>query len=483
MGDSQRRIVVEGVDFAGLFRFPSILRAATMAFQPPRLILGLLLTVTLLTAGRLWDGLTEPRVSPRGLSEGAITQGQLQELQEAFRDAIAGFGVDATLLRAGVEGLNYPDVMDAVTIEFRRQHDELDTTARESTGDEREAALERLAPLRERYHAAMENIDRRRPRGTFEATVDRVVGSFNGVVHGIVSLDPQGAYTSARDLVAGTAVAAWRHDRWFTVTFAFLLLVVVAPVGAALCRMTAIEFASGERLTVQEGLGFALRRWRRLVFALLLPLLFAVGLTLLLAAGGLLLALPGLDVVGGLLYGLALLIGFGIVFVLAGYALGFPLLLPAVASENCDAADAFQRAYAYAVTRPLHLVGYLAVSAIGLALGYFVSALFAATALQVTGAVIQAVSEHPAVAGASAFSPFDLAPQRAHGAELSMNSAASAWLVTFWQTVVVCLVAGYAVANFFGASTITYLLMRRACDGQEPREVWREQEPGFEEAT
>ena len=64
--------------------------------------------------------------------------------------------------------------------------------------------------------------------------------------------------------------------------------------------------------------------------------------------------------------------------------MGFPLLVPAVAAENCDAADAMQRAYAYVLNRPLHLLGYSIVALVGLALGYVVVSLAAATTLNFT---------------------------------------------------------------------------------------------------
>ncbi len=475
MADTQRRIVVEGVDFAGLFRFPSILRAATMGFQPPRLILGLLLTVAILTAGRAWDGLTEHRVSPRGLAARAITEAEREQFQAALRGAIAAFNVDEATLSPPAPDRHDPAQVQAVIAdEFREQHNDLAEQIATAEGPDRDVLRQRQAQLEERFYKTIDDLALLRPRGTFEATATHVVRSFNGVLLGIIHLDPTQTRASASNLLKGTIVSAWRLDPLFTVVYGLVFLVLVALVGGALSRMTATEFARGERLTIQEGMAFALARARRLVFALLLPLLFAGGLTGVLAAGGWLLMMPWIDVLGGALYGVALLVGFGIVFVLAGYALGFPLLLPAVACENCDAADAFQRAYAYAITRPLHLAGYLVVGVIGLTLGYVVAALLAATAINTTGALVDAVTDNPVAIGMTDFSLFNRAPHRAHGAALYSHSAASAWFVTFWQTVVACLVAGYVFANFFGASTIIYLHMRRVCDGQEPGEIWRE---------
>ena len=49
----------------------------------------------------------------------------------------------------------------------------------------------------------------------------------------------------------------------------------------------------------------------------------------------------------------------------------------------------------------------------------------------------------------------------------------------FWQTVVVCLLAGYVFSYYFSASAFVYMLMRRVCDGQDLDEIWQEGElPG-----
>ena len=93
MADSDRRIVGEGVELGRLFRFPTILRAVSMAFGPPRLVLGLLLVVSLMTAGRLWDGVTDPRVSPEGLWEFSEEEDR-EALEVVLAEALATYVKD-----------------------------------------------------------------------------------------------------------------------------------------------------------------------------------------------------------------------------------------------------------------------------------------------------------------------------------------------------------------------------------------------------
>jgi hypothetical protein len=462
VADNDRRIVVEGVEFAQLVQFPRILRAVTASFQPPRLVLGVLLVAALMTVGRIWDSVTTPAISPQGLTAPAWSG---EDTQDILRAALAEYGSPA---EEPGEELGASEVLEQVHAGYRDLRKTL-------TGQlsETEDPSESLATADQAYIDTVRRLEGVRPRGIFEATVTHVTAGFNRMVEGLVTLRLGDFFGGAADLFVRTPIALWNHSWIFTLAYGLLFVVVIAIGGGALCRMTAIETAYGEKLRLQEALAFALGSWRRLIFCLLLPLLIAAVLCAVLLIGGFFLMLPWVDLLGGLLYGIALLVGFGVVFLMVGYALGFSLLVPAVACENCDAADAQQRAYAYVLSRPLHLIGYGVVGVVGLAIGFVLASLFAVAILRVTGGLVDAVTANPAVAGAYKFELFNLAPDSTASVPLAAHSAWSAWLVTFWQTVVVCLVAGYAIANYFGGSTIIYLLMRRACDGQEITEVWQ----------
>ncbi|MHC4348878.1 MAG: hypothetical protein ACYS15_10170 [Planctomycetota bacterium] len=77
MADTEKRIVVEGVEYAQLVQFPRILRAVTASFQPSRLVLGLLMVAALMTVGRCdagqgaADGLAGGRVGAGGGPSGS----------------------------------------------------------------------------------------------------------------------------------------------------------------------------------------------------------------------------------------------------------------------------------------------------------------------------------------------------------------------------------------------------------------------------
>jgi hypothetical protein len=194
---------------------------------------------------------------------------------------------------------------------------------------------------------------------------------------------------------------------------------------------------------------------------------------------GFFMLVPVIDIFAAVAYGIALLIGFVVAFLALGYVVGFPMLVPAVACENCDGADAVQRAFAYAVTRPLHLIGYWVVSIFGLALGWLLVAMVAVITLNITADLFQVGSDNPALAIAGGYgetNTFDLTHKRlTDTGRWHSNWAADA--IQFWQSLVVSLVAAWVIAYHFGASTIMYLLMRRRCDGQEIDDIWQPGDP------
>ncbi len=462
MADSERRTIVEQVDFAQVFGFFKILRAVTMGLQPPRLVLGLLMVAALMTAGRGWDWATEPTIHPDGLRAGLWTEDDDRRAQPTFQAAMRAYVEDADRPEPDSETgyLEARQVIKAVQAGYlKKRH--------EAAGDELPSTLNERDYLRQ-----MEWLENARPRGAFEAAVTFATESFRDLVSTIVLVDPSQFFIAAESLFLEMPRALWRDHKAFTIVYALVLIIVLAFGGGALSRMTACEIGLEEKLRAQEGVDFSIASWRSLLLSLMLPLLIAAVLAGVLIVGGKLLMLPWIDVLGGVLYGLALLVGFGVAFLVIGYALGFSLLLPAVACENCDAADAQQRAYAYVLGRPLHLLGFGAVGLIGLAIGFVVVSFVASVLLNFTAGLIGVWSDNTAFAAAGGASLFDLTGQTT-ALHVTWHSQVAAWFVSFWQTVVVGLVGGYVFANYFSGSTITYLLMRRACDGQEITEIWQ----------
>lgn len=474
MPDPRKRIIVDGVDFAELFPFHRIFHAVSASLQPPRLILGLLIVLALITFGKGWDRFDRqagPDIAPDGLLAGTMTQTETDRAQSTIARAVQQYVPEADWPQPAGDADQWP-------------LDELLTYVPELPGYYRQhrAALtaDRQADEDRRYINIMTDIERARPRGPWEALSAEMAQSFRGMVRHAIGFNIAAVYTELGDIFYRCPVALWQTSRWFTVTFGIFLVIVLAIGGGAVARMSATQIAGQERLRVRTAVAFSVNNITRFGFAIILPILLALLVALIIMVFGLLMNVPALDILGSVLYGLALIFGFVFAFLLFGYAAGFSLLVPAVACENCDPGDAMQRAFAYVINRPLHLIWYAVVALVGLVLGYLVVAFIASVMLNITAAAYDAFSTHPAVTAAGGYTLFDLTRDRPPVVFANWHDLTSAWFIHLWETIIVCLVAGYVFVYYYSASTVMYLLMRRAADGQDLEEIWR---PGLVPGT
>lgn len=225
----------------------------------------------------------------------------------------------------------------------------------------------------------------------------------------------------------------------------------------AIARSVAVDVAGDLSLGIRGSMAFSLKRWRSMVFAVLIPLI-VVGIVaaVLMVAGWATLSLKGVSVVGGLLFGPALLIGLALVFVLAVFVIGHAMLAPAVAVESTDAADAVQRAYAYVLGRPGRMLVYTLVLIVQ-----------GAVALLIIDFIIG--SAWHATRGLTAFWLSDERAMAIFGPEATGPTAR---IVRGWLALLTLIPAAWAVTYWSAAGTLLYLLLRRVNDEQDIREVW-----------
>lgn len=475
MQDHRKRIIVDGVDFGELFQFHRIALAISSSLQPPRLVIGLLVVLAIITFGKGWDRLDRsmgPSISPDGLLAGQITEAERRAARRAMVDAVMSY----------VPQAHWPQPVeepDQWTIE---QLQPLLPDLRSHFRDrlEQNESEEERQRLVNAYNRVRDEIVRTRPLSPWEATSAQITTSFHGVILGVINLNVSGVFAELSTIFYRTPLSLWKVNKAFLIVFGLFLVLVLGIGGGALSRMAAAQTAGLERLRVRSALAFSVNNWRRFSVALALPLLLALVVACVLVVLGLLMAVPWIDMVGGLLYGIGILLGFVIAFLLLGYAAGFSLLVPAVACENCDPGDAMQRSFAYVINRPLHLLFYAALAILGLVIGYLVVAFIAAMMLNLTAALVGALHDHPAVSQTGGYTAFDLTREANPIVFESWHGTLTGWFVYVWETIVVCLVGSYVIAYYYSASTIIYLLMRRAADGQDIEEIWR---PGLVPGT
>lgn len=296
----------------------------------------------------------------------------------------------------------------------------------------------------------------KRPQGIGERVMLDIADGVAGMAAGAVSLDTRGVKDSFE--LARTALTI-HADRWGLLAVTLLVLLPVWLVGgAAISRGAALEVAGDVEAGMGRCLVFGVRRMGTLMRAVLLPVVIAAAVSLILkAAGWALFSLPGLSMVGALLYPLALLAGLFATLVWLGFIFGKALLVPAIAVENAGAMDAVQRAYSYVLGRPGRTVAYMAVLA---AIGC-VGLVFIAWLVKSSHTVAD-------VALSAWLSPEREAVVMKPGDGQSLTSG-TLWM---WGRLLVFVVAGWATSFYFTGSTLLYLLLRRVLDEQDISEVW-----------
>lgn len=276
-------------------------------------------------------------------------------------------------------------------------------------------------------------------------------------------------------------------------------LVLWCLAGGALARSCVCELAGNVRCSWPESVGYAAGRWASLLGALLVPMGLVALLALACMLGGLvLLRVPGLNLLGALLFGVVLIASFVAVVVLVLFAVAHNLLIPAVAADGSDAVDAIQRAYAYVLGRPARYVAYMAIAivqgavVIGIAVAIIAGVRTFATATTSKWAgddarTMVAQANAAATGGEEAERTVlrDAAIRQALMEEKTVPTEADAkperlvvyhWgarIVELWLLLLSLVLAGFVVSYVHAAASIVYLLMRRLNDGQDLAEIWQ----------
>jgi hypothetical protein len=179
-----KRIIVDGVEFSRLFLFPRILGAITASLQPGRWVLGLLVLIALIAAGRLWDGLTVPCVNPGGLTHGRWFAGSVQvdNYHMLVQDTARQFALPDGVTVEQAQQMRPSKFMRYVADSYRHRRGEID-----AADDRARQALD------EQYLRAVRRLNESRPRGAFEATLDHVTDSVGQTVDGVLALSARTA--------------------------------------------------------------------------------------------------------------------------------------------------------------------------------------------------------------------------------------------------------------------------------------------------
>ncbi|MEI7658232.1 MAG: hypothetical protein WCK33_09230 [Phycisphaerae bacterium] len=294
------------------------------------------------------------------------------------------------------------------------------------------------------------------------ATLNAIAAAFGHLVDAAMSFDGLGVHVAASDILLRLPLAELQGRPWLAGFVLFVSLALAAAFGGAIARQAALH-CGGHR--VLSPLGILLEAVGRLhssAIAFVLPtLILGASLLLIGCLGWLLLSIPYVQVAGAALMGLAVPLAFVAVFLGFAALLGTALMIPCVAAEGTDALDAIQRVLAYSRGAFVRLAFYVAVSvAVGLLASRLVFAIGGSASAIFDDMSRAFLREKTAAALASPSSdhPWSILATRA--------------ILEFWSGVPRLLAQAYAFSLFFTASTLVYLGMRRAVDGQDMGEIW-----------
>ncbi len=298
----------------------------------------------------------------------------------------------------------------------------------------------------------------------FSALVGRFGYGGGGMIGGILTM------------LVVAPLRLWRDHPWFFVLFGALTLVVKMVLGGAIARLAAEQACLRRTVGVIEAARFTVPRAPWFVIAPLIPLGVAGVLWLIVAvAGFLLFNVPGLNVVGGLMFWAMLAGGFVVACMLVFTALGGGMLPAALAVEGTDAFDAVSRVSAFLVYRPMRYLILLIVTLVYGALTYCIVGLIVLLTLLVTRSAAGVWSD--------AFNTMLPVPQFGqplaplNTSDLSGTDEAASWLIRVWCALLFGVSLAYAISYFFTAQTWMYLLLRKAVDGSAFDECAVDPEP------
>lgn len=271
----------------------------------------------------------------------------------------------------------------------------------------------------------------------------------------------------------------------YGVIFLLWSLLAWAWLGGAMYRIAALLFAREEAIDFRQALAFSRGKLASFFVAPVVPLVAIVLVGLLLTVGGLVGSIPVVGtILMSILYGLAILLGFGMTFLLVGWLGGVSLMYPTIAVEGSDCFDAFSRSFSFVYTRPFRALWYGAVMVVYGMITYLFVRLFAFLALSLT----HCFTSWGVLGGGSRLGQgadkLDILWQKPtfwnfylpNWAAMGTGQSIAAVLLGIWVMIVVGLVAAYLLGFFVSATTAIYYILRRRVDATELDEVYVEEE-------
>ncbi len=537
------RVRIEEVDWPAVFPWVKLLGAFKMAVHPSKLFTSLLLVVLIYLLALVIDPLAGRGVHRGELPQyRAIRTGiggetgfakwvesRDQVVRETLRELLrstAGFKGDADALTQDPSPQSR--VRQALSEHYAKAYADLELDRRQ-TGFEKDWEQD-FRTVRRLRQTALATVDELTPGGPLMTARDEALHALNRLARSVVTFnfgwsqlvqstqpgtdpqnrspdsdntaievvdvrlpyhelpyhDPTTTFAALHDLLVIIPGWLWHHHRLPLLLLALFSLPLAAILGGAVARMAALHATRDERIGLREALRFVLPRWWGFLLTPLVPPLLLLAVATLMGLGGFLIFNPpawGIDILGGLLFGIALLCGLIIAATLLLTAMGIHLVYPASAVNGSDVFDAVARAFNYVLNRPWRWLFYNVIAILHGALMYLFLSL---VVMVIAGATRQGVGQwvftttdlgvnrfeailpEPGGAGGPGDGVF---PRGVDYASLDWSGRIAAFLVHCWMGLLVAVPPAFAVSHYLSVNTWIYTLLRRDADGIELEDV------------
>lgn len=430
--------------------------SAIAALQPPRLLLGTIGVALIAIIGATLDAVVAPT------SLGGIQQPLTSEVASARNETLE------TIRRAIPETIRPPRADDgALALEDVREAARLHYLE-SMKGLEDEDARTALA---ESFQTQLATLDALAVQGPFEATMLSAGEALSVFVRSVIHLEPAQALQSLAQIAFEIPSHLWQTAPIMSILIGLLLAFSFALFGGGIARLDALDTGTQRKETAWTGLEFAWANINLGLQSMLIPLGIVAILTALLAILGIPFNFPVLDIVGGLLYVIAIFFGLICAILLIGFAIMFPMLLGAVAVERADAGDSIQRAWGALLTKPAHLALLLAIALISFAVSLAIVDFVVVLALDIAAASWGGIIRGDAVAQAGSITLLDFNFTTQPGVTSDTAVIASAFM-GFWETLLTAIILGYIFSWLASFGSRIFLAMRLLIDRQSPAVIW-----------
>ena len=504
---STQATTVRAIDYRATFPFVQLFRGFRLAIDPSKILLAMAAILLLYTGGRLMDSIwpIQHRAVQKFTASTSTTtaDGELPRYRRSndFAAERSSMGVankeyiSRELQKRGHTDAGYDPrkllglINDDLHATLRTADEALGiATAAGGFDSKSPVVVAHDRTVRDAYatHAQrVGEVQSAMGEGLFIHFLNYQIAQVDRIVWNAINLRIDGVLGGLRDFfITAPSWAIKHHPVFFTLFFAWFLL-LWAIFGGAIARVSAVQVARDEKISVRQALRFSTGKVLSFAFAPLIPIIIIAAIGLLVAIVSLPLSIPYLgglwSIAMGVLFVFVLLAGLVMMLTAVGLIGGGHLMYPTIAAEGSDSFDAVSRSFSYLYARPWQLMFYTLVALVYGAITYLFVRLAMYILFALVHGAVSLLQWNTSANGTPIVDALWPAPTTFTNlsfdtafAPLSTAQSIGAFFITFWVYFAIALIGAYAVSLYFSCSTVIYYLLRKEVDATELDEVYIE---------